>query len=444
MHSHNYQIEKFGQYLLGSQLVPPGKERYFVYWIRLFFQKRQQWKNYAWQEQLNLYLTALESNPKLEKWQVNQAEQAVRLYFTNFLSDQEGPRQPRPLVEITEKKQFIPSQALKAFQEALRLKNYAYRTEKVYLDWCARLLRVTGKQQSTSWTQDTPLMLNERDVRDFLASLATRGKVSASTQNQAFNAILCFYRLVLKKDLGNFKESLRARINRRLPVVFSVREVGDLLHEQNDTLGLMLKIIYGGGLRLMECLRLRVQDIDFEQSLIYVRAGKGDKDRTTLLPVDVQTDLLKHLQKVRELHKQDLAEGFGEVYLPHALAKKYPNASKEWGWQYVFPSGRLSLDPQDKFIRRHHISSSALQKRMKQALHKAGIKKHASVHTLRHSFATHLLLNGVDLRQIQELLGHARVETTMIYTHVVKDMRNPVISPLDNLKQSRQGGTVKK
>jgi integron integrase len=195
----------------------------------------------------------------------------------------------------------------------------------------------------------------------------------------------------------------------------------------------MLKLTYGAGLRVNECCRLRIKDIDFDLQVISIRDGKGGKDRTTVLPVSLVPALQLHIGKVLQLHDQDLAEGHGSVWLPGALARKYPGASKEKAWQYLFPSGSLSIDPESKLIRRHHVIDSTLQKAMKSALAKAGIKKHASVHTLRHSFATHLLLNGIDIRQIQEYLGHSKVETTMIYTHVIKDMRNPVASPLDVL-----------
>ncbi len=270
-------------------------------------------------------------------------------------------------------------------------------------------------------------------VRDFLAYLVLKRNVSASTQNLAFNSILMFFRLVFNKDLGDLKNTVRARTGKKLPVVLSVEETKKLLDSVEGTTGLMLKIIYGGGLRVNECCRLRIKDIDFDQSLIIVRDGKGGKDRTTLLPASLADELRSHIAKVLTLHEKDLAEGFGAVWLPNALDRKYPKAPTEKAWQYLFPSASRSIDPRSNKIRRHHVSDSTLQKAVKVSLKKVGIHKNASVHSLRHSFATHLLLNGVDLRQIQELLGHSKVETTMIYTHVVKDMRNPVASPFDLL-----------
>ena len=231
------------------------------------------------------------------------------------------------------------------------------------------------------------------------------------------------------------EKNLRSKQGKKLPVVLSPEEVKRLLHHVTGTNSLMLRLIYSGGLRLSECSRLRVKDLDYDQDLIFVRSGKGDKDRSTILAGTIQSELKSHLKKVKELHEQDLADGFGEVYMPGALGRKYPAACREWGWQYVFPSARLSVDPRSKKTRRHHISDGAIQKAMKKAVRDSGLVKPASVHTLRHSFATHLLLNGVDLRQIQDYLGHKSVETTMIYTHVVKNMRNPAVSPLDMLDQ---------
>ena len=242
-----------------------------------------------------------------------------------------------------------------------------------------------------------------------------------------------FFRLTFNKELGDLKNSVRARTGKRLPVVFSVEEVRQLLNHIKGTTGLMLRIIYGGGLRVNECCRLRIQDIDFDQQLIFIRQGKGGKDRTTVLPVSLMDTLKKHLVDVSDLHDADLDEGYGSVWLPNALERKYPGASTQKAWQYLFPSATRSIDPRNGLIRRHHITDSTIQRAMKTAIGKANINKHASVHTLRHSFATHLLLAGVDIRQIQEYLGHSRVETTMIYTHVIKDMRNPAVSPLDTL-----------
>ncbi len=432
MHENNeFRADEFGEYLLAKEIVGQGKEKFHVIWVRRFFDKRGQWPRYLWSEQLPKFLEELAGSPNIETWQVAQAEQAVRLYFVNFRDNEGGHEKPETLVEVKEDGSFLPAAALNAFREAMRLKNYAFRTEETYLGWCKRLMRYTAKVQGLS--DDDYVLIRERNIRDFLAYMVMRDNVSAATQNQAFSAIFSFCRLVLRMDLGDFKETVRAHQGKKLPVVFAAREVNELFQHVEGTIGLILKLIYGGGLRLMECCRLRIQDIDYDQDLLFIRSGKGDKDRVTLLPESVKDDLRAHIERVRELHVRDLQEGYGEVYLPNALGKKYKNAGQEWGWQYVFPSQKRSLDPRSRVIRRHHVSSSMVQKGMKKAMKSAGIFKHGSVHTLRHSFATHLLLNGVDLRQIQDYLGHAKVETTMIYTHVVKNMRNPAVSPLDML-----------
>ncbi len=423
--------EQFGEYLLRGGLAQPGKEKFFVMWVRKFYKERQNWQGHAWSDQLVKFLELLDTEPSIERWQVRQADHAVRVYFTNFLEHTKNTESLLPLVHLDSSNRFLPAEAIQAYTEALRLKNYAYRTEETYLSWCKRLLRYAAKVQGV--TDDDPIELTHGTIRDFLAKLALQDRVSAATQNQAFSAILTFCRMILHLDLENFKDSVRARTAKRLPVVFSVEEMDRLLPHLNDTIGLMLRLIYGGGMRLNECLRLRVQDIDFDLNSVFVRSGKGNKDRSTLLPDVLQPELKVHLDRVRELHSMDLAQGYGAVYLPNALERKYTNAAKEWGWQFVFPSGKRSVDPRSNVVRRHHVSASALQRGMKKALLAAGIEKHASVHTLRHSFATHLLLNGVDLRQIQDYLGHSKVETTMVYTHVVKGLRNPAVSPLDML-----------
>lgn len=399
-----------------------------VHWVRKFFEYRLNLPNMSWVEQVSLFIRELNESGNYQDWQVRQADQAVRLYFSNFLMSQSsGQGQDNPTASA-----ITQQAALQNFREGLRLRNYAARTEQTYMDWVRRYFsycrtRLTALDKDRTCSPDL--------VRDYLAHLAVERNVSASTQNLAFNSLLQFYRLVFNKDLGDLRNAVRAKASQRLPVVFSVEETGRLLQNTEGTIGLMLKIIYGGGLRVNECCRLRIKDIDFDQQLVFVRDGKGGKDRTTLLPTSLHGQLQAHISRVFALHDQDLSDGFGSVWLPKALVRKYPGASVEKAWQYLFPSAGRSIDPESSMVRRHHVSDSALQRAVKAALHKAGIHKHASVHTLRHSFATHLLLNGVDLRQIQEYLGHAKVETTMIYTHVIKDMRNPVASPFDLLQQ---------
>lgn len=308
--------------------------------------------------------------------------------------------------------------------------NYAKSTIKTYTAWVQQFFSYLSEEQPKGAHSQPP---GPPQVKDFLAHLAIKRNVSAATQNQAFNSLLTFFRNVLNIDISDMKDSVRARTSTRLPVVFSADEIRELLSRAEGTLGLMFMLIYGGGLRVSECCKLRIMDLDFDQHLIYVRNGKGGKDRTTLLASSLIDDLKIHISKVADLHAGDLASGCGSVWLPGSLARKYPDASTSLAWQWLFPSSRLSKDPESDMVRRHHVSTSTLQHGMKSLMKRSGIEKHASVHSLRHSFATHLLLNGVDLRQIQEYLGHAKVETTMIYTHVIKDMRNPVSSPLDML-----------
>jgi integron integrase len=298
------------------------------------------------------------------------------------------------------------------------------------MDWVERFFHYISQVKK----KDLHLAgLDSGDVKDFLSYLALTKRVSSSTQNQAFNALLFLFRDVLKTELGDLSKTVRAKRGQRLPVTLSPEEVQKLFTHLKGLNLLILQLLYGSGLRLMELARLRVKDIDFGQNLIFVRGSKGDKDRTTILPETVKKILKSHLDEVKTLHDKDLAGGYGEVYLPDALERKYPNAAKEWGWQYVFPSSKLSVDPRSGKIRRHHISEKTIQNAVKEAVRKADIAKHASVHTLRHSFATHLLEAGHDIRTIQELLGHKHVNTTMIYTHVIRKKPSEIKSPLDGL-----------
>jgi integron integrase len=262
--------------------------------------------------------------------------------------------------------------------------------------------------------------------------LAIQQKVASSTQNQAFNAVLFLFRETLKTDLPELN-AVRAKRGPKLPVVLTPEEVQKVLACTEGTTRLMLRLTYGGGIRVSETVRLRVQDLDFGNENLMVRSGKGDKDRATILPASLVEDLNAHLQRVRCLHEKDLEKGFGAVWLPGALARKYPNAPSEWKWQYAFPARNLSVDPESGKTRRHHVSEKALQDALRKAAAVADLPKRVTVHTLRHSFATHLLMQGVNIREVQELLGHKNVETTMIYTHVVRTMSNRPKSPLDAL-----------
>ncbi len=310
----------------------------------------------------------------------------------------------------------------------VRQRKYSIRTEQAYLGWVCRFLLFAGDKDVAA--------MGEADIVAFLQDLAVRGQVAASTQNQALNALIFFFTQALKREIGNLGDFVRAKRPRRLPVVLSRAEAGRFLAELEKISSLhylMAALLYGTGMRLMECVRMRIQDVDFDQNMIVIRDGKGQKYRVVPLPRSLRELLTRHLDETRRLHQEDLAQGLGEVFLSDALARKYPNAAREWIWQYVFPSGRLSQDPRSGETRRHHIHENGLQKSVKKAAMAAAITKRVNCHALRHSFATHLLESGYDIRTIQELLGHADVSTTMIYTHVLNRGGSGVVSPLDSL-----------
>ncbi len=309
-------------------------------------------------------------------------------------------------------------------RNTLRANHYSVRTEESYISWIKRFILFNNKIH--------PDKLGAEAIRNYLNYLAVEKHVSSSTQNQAMQGILYLYKNVLKKDVGWIKEIKHAKRVKHLPVVFSRNETSEILSRLDGTIKLFVSLMYGTGMRLSECLRLRVKDIDFEMNEIVVRDGKGEKDRITLLPQKMIPILKEHIRKVKNLHEKDLRNGFGLTILPYALKDKYPNADKEFGWQYVFPSTVFIDDKKMKLKYRYHIHESVIQKEIRKALKAAGIDKPGSPHTFRHSFATHLLDSGYDIRTIQELLGHKSVKTTMIYTHVLKTVMG-VRSPLDSI-----------
>lgn len=313
---------------------------------------------------------------------------------------------------------------LERFTTTVRLQHYSIRTEQAYREWIQRFVRYHGDAGVES--------LGEAEVREFLEYLAVARNVSASTQNQALSALLFFYASVLERPLGNLQEVIRARRPSRLPVVLSREEVQRLLSGLEGTVGLMAGVLYGTGMRLMEMLRLRVKDVDFDRGLITVREGKGDKDRTVMLPMSLRERLKGHLERVRLLWESDRAAGLPGVWMPDALERKYPEAGKEWAWMWVFPAKRTALDPRSGLERRHHSHATVVQRAVKAGARLARLAKPVGCHTLRHSFATHLLERGTDLRSVQELLGHLSVETTQIYTHVMRRAGEGVRSPLDD------------
>lgn len=307
----------------------------------------------------------------------------------------------------------------------IQARHYSRKTGKTYRNWIKQFVLFHHKKH--------PKNLGEKDINKFLSHLATEKHVSASTQNQALSALLFLYKNVLHKELGDFGDVIRAKRSKKIPVVFTKDEVRSILKNLKDEKQLMASLLYGSGLRLTECLRLRVKDVDFDNKQIIVRDGKGEKDRITLLSEKIIPHLKKHLSGIRKIYKADTKEGIGTTNIPYALERKYPNIAKEWHWTYVFPSTKHAADKQTGELKRHHLNESVLQRAVKKAIKLANVEKHGGCHTFRHSFATHLLESGYDIRTIQELLGHKKLETTMVYTHVMNKGPMGVKSPGDTL-----------
>lgn len=403
-------------YLLSKRIVPEKKLGYYLSWITRFyaFCDKSLCDDVS-NEEIDSFLRHLMKSR--EDWQVSQANEAIRLYIYYNRHKCRGKANAN-IDSDTQWKGIVQDMV-----RMLRLKHRSLSTEKSYIGWLRSFYRFLNGQ--------SPYELDSSHVKDFLSYLAVDRNVSASTQNQAFNAIVFLFRHVFDKDIDDIRGAIRASKKRRLPIVLTKQEVFRIFDHLNGTKLLIAQLIYGCGLRLMECLRLRVKDIDFERTCITVRSGKGDKDRETVLPESLKTNLRQHLEKVRNLFEKDRGDKVAGVQLPGALERKYPNAGKEWAWQWVFPSKTLSIDPRTRQIRRHHLHPTYLQKQIKRAALAAGLTKRVTVHTFRHSFATHLLEKGYDIRTIQELLGHANVQTTMIYTHVTGKNKLGVKSPMD-------------
>ena len=394
------------------------------------------------------YVNALKhSDPPAEAWKLAQATQSLTIFVRGIenwhwtqdeaglpcpkfrvkapVEPSEAPRSEAP--KPAEPVDLPPASALTLdrMRMELRTRHYAYRTEQTYLDWGRRFLTFHGNLP--------PEALSMPQLALFLEHLAIQRNVSSSTQNQALAALLFLYQVVLRKNPEELKDVVRARRGRRLPTVLSKEEVKKLLAAGKGISGLMLRLMYGAGLRMLECLRLRVKDVDLERCQVTIRGGKGDKDRVVMLPGGLRAPLREQLEYVRLLWEQDRRNELAGVWMPDALEIKYPNAGKDLGWQWVFPSAQVSVDPRSGLNRRHHMHDSALSKAIKDAAVMAGITKPVSCHALRHSFATHLLERGEDIRTVQELMGHSSVETTQIYTHVMTSRASGVKSPLDDL-----------
>jgi integron integrase len=391
------ELGRFGEYMLKSRVVPEKYASYYVRWVRRFMAVVPEKPGLTFEDRLSLYLDNL--RPSIEPWQLDQAEKAVRLYFTQYLA-LAGTETVVTSVTPDAAGYVSKIDAMDACRHLIRLRHYARTTESTYLGWIERFFDYRGGVEKP--VQAGRSCVTPQAVTDYLAYLAINRRVAGTTQNQAFNALLFMCREVLRIDMGDVSHNVRARTGRRLPVVLSASEVKELFSHMTGTSRLMAALIYGGGLRVTECCTLRVKDIDFGNNLVFVRRGKGDQDRSTLLAEVVKPALAAHLLRVKALHDEDLDLGYGEAALPDALAVKYPKAGREWCWQYVFPSRQLSVDRLDGKIRRFHTTDTAVQNAIRTAIAAAGITKPASVHTLRHSFATSLrppylppvLLNG--------------------------------------------------
>jgi integron integrase len=402
-------------------------------WVLRFLRSNFDRDKLANHDLLQCFSDQLARDDALQDWQRRQAMKAVELYLNVFLPATNGQSVDATpssrLAGAGKRDEGVAStlseqDALREMKDLLKLRHYSPRTLQTYADWVKQYFGY-ARSQHLEWNSgDT--------VRTWLSYLATKRQVAASTQNQAFSAVLFLFRETLKTELPDMN-AVRAKRGPKLPVVLTPEETQKVLFCVQGTANLMLRLTYGGGLRVSEVVRLRVQDLDFGNENLMVRSGKGDKDRVTVLPASLTDELKDHLKRIRQLHEQDVEKGFGSVWLPGALARKYPNAPSEWKWQYAFPARNLSVDPESGQTRRHHVSENALQGALRKAALKADIPKRVTVHTLRHSFATHLLIQGVNIREVQELLGHKSVETTMIYTHVVRSMSARPKSPLDVL-----------
>lgn len=409
-------LEQYQHYLRSRRIVSAKKVQFYVHWVNRFHHYRRTMNIEAVDSRdIEQFLMRIEKTK--EPWQVNQARSAISLFlfFTN--------RHQRLHRDFNINTRNSWEEAMGQMVKMIRLRQLALRTERTYLNWIRAFHRFNEGC--------SPYELESDQVKHFLTHLAAEKRVAAATQNQALNAILFFYRFVLDKDIGDLASVVRAPRRKRLPVVLTSSEITKLMEGLFGVNQLMARLIYGAGLRLEECLKLRIKDIDFERDRVTVRFGKGGKDRETILPESLKGDLTNHIDSIRVLFDADRKEKVPGVELPFALERKYPNAGKEWGWQWVFPSKKLSRDPRSGIVRRHHVHSTNLQRQIKKVAVCVGITKRVTVHTLRHSFATHLLENGYDIRTIQELLGHSSIRTTMIYTHVAGKNLMGVKSPLD-------------
>ncbi len=426
MDTYCAKLMEYEKYLVSNRLVQKDKAKYYVNWADKFLHGINYRDEAINQNSIVSFINSMERENRYADWQIRQAENAVRMYIINFQKIDIRPKAPIAN-ETVDKKDTVLSWegALLKVKDSMRLRHYSYHTEKTYVDWIERFRDYSGRENAD--------LVTDEDVRNFMTYLAVKQHVAASTQNQGFNAILFFFRYALERQMGEMGSNVRARRPLRLPVVFSTAEVARIISHLEGTPALMVKLMYGCGLRLNECMRLRVNSIDLERGLVHIRAAKGDKDRMVPLPVSLKDELEKQLERLKELHKKDVSQGYGQVHMPEALDRKYPNASSEFGWQWMFPMTKPSVDPRSGRVMRHHVLDRRFQRIVGEAIEKAGVNKHGTCHSFRHSYATHLLEDGTDIKVIQELLGHKSLETTMIYTHVAQKKIAVVESPLDRL-----------
>jgi len=427
---------------LEENRIRPDRSSFYVKWAQAFVDvlpgKKLRDRS---REDIESFLEDLRNRPGIEEWQVRQAEHSMKILYQEFLpgyvpAQTSAPPRSDPATGTRSKNnpfrdRVVPGEVerlfsplLHALRTEIRGRHYSIRTETAYLDWVRRFIAFYGYADPKS-------MDGTVEVKEYLDFLAMEREVAASTQNQALNALVFFFKNALHKPFGEMDAFVRAKRPQRLPEVMTKEEVQALFAQMEGVTALMAGLMYGGGLRLMECLRLRVKDIDFARRQILVRDGKGQKDRITMLADRFSEPLKSQLERARAVYEADRAQGTSEVYIWPALARKYPNSGREWIWQYVFPAKSLSVDPRSGKVRRHHTHESLVQKAVKSAALRSGVTKKVSCHTLRHSFATHLLETGYDIRTVQELLGHADVSTTMIYTHVLNRPGLSVRSPAD-------------
>jgi integron integrase len=416
MDDDSADMEAFRTYLLTSRIANEKTVDFYVHWVAQFFDHCRKHPDDEFTPEEQTAFLKFKAR-KIETWQLGQAREAIEVY--RFWKERQGGQ--GSLIRMDTSKQWKAT--AEEMTRMMRLKHMALRTEQAYLGWVRRFYRfVQGEPPGT---------LESSHVKDFMTYLAVERKVGASTQNQAFNALLFLFRHVLDVSIDDLGPVIRAKRMKRLPTVLTQAEIESLIGEMNGVNKLMAQMIYGGGLRHRECLQLRVKDIDLERRTVIVRGGKGDKDRETVLPKSIIPDLETHLESIKSFYDKDRKNNQAGVALPGALERKWPQAGKGWAWFWVFPAHKLSAEPRTGIVRRHHTHNSVLQKHVKKAALKAKIYKRVTVHTLRHCFATHLVEQGCDIRTVQDLLGHKKLETTMIYTHVAKTNRLGITSPLD-------------